>query len=188
MAQASRGRPSPSLPAEAGVARNEDYAQAGRPARAAGHVSANPFERPPAWTPSGPSRCQMPDMARTTHRQKPRRDSGSTCRWNGMNSLQGRLPRRRLKSGNEIIAFHRVILDRPSPITAGCRHWFRDGLCTTLERPLVSPGRAGMCARQSIDLANSLESLGRFGSVIWASVRTCDQLEYGKVGVFHPIL
>ncbi len=59
---------------------------------------------------------------------------------------------------------------------------------TTLGRPLVSPGRAGMCAVSRSDLASSLESLGRFGSVIWASVWTCDQLEYGKVGVFHPIL
>src|SRR5712671_5706449 len=50
---------------------------------------------------------------------------------------------------------------------------------STPGRPLVSPGRAGMCGRQSIDLASSLESLGRFGSVIWASVWTCDQLEYG---------
>ena len=49
-------------------------------------------------------------------------------------------------------------------------------------------GPRGHGARQLIDLASSLESLGRFGSVIWASVWTCDQLEYGKVGVFHPIL
>jgi hypothetical protein len=49
-------------------------------------------------------------------------------------------------------------------------------------------GPRGHVCRQSIGLASSLESLGRFGSVIWASVWTCDQLEYGKVGVFHPIL
>ena len=54
--------------------------------------------------------------------------------------------------------------------------------------PLGESGPRGHGARQLIDLASSLESLGRFGSVIWASVWTCDQLEYGKVGVFHPIL
>ena len=54
--------------------------------------------------------------------------------------------------------------------------------------PLGESGLRGHGARQLIDLASSLESLGRFGSVIWASVWTCDQLEYGKVGVFHPIL
>jgi hypothetical protein len=55
-------------------------------------------------------------------------------------------------------------------------------------KPAGESGPRGHGARQLIDLASSLESLGRFGSVIWASVWTCDQLEYGEVGVFHPIL
>jgi len=45
--------------------------------------------------------------------------------------------------------------------------------------PLGDSGPRGHGARQLIDLVSSLETLRRFGSVIWASVWTCDQLEYG---------